>query len=56
MSEQDKRILINLICDRQTEMIVNDNAAYTSDYYQRLENLKAEIKDLGRRLKCKHVI
>lgn len=48
MNRQDKEILIDLICKKQTEMIVNDNASYTSEHYQKLESLKVKIKNLGK--------
>ena len=46
MRDEDKRILINLICNEQTDMIIKDKTAYESDYYMQLEKLKIKVKDL----------
>lgn len=46
MNKEDKRILIELICNKQTNMIIKDNDCYKSDKYKRLEKLKVKIKDM----------
>lgn len=45
LSHEEKRILIDLICHRQTRMIVKHPEIYTSDEYKKLEALKVKIKD-----------
>ena len=41
----DKMILIELICNKQTKMILNDPTSYDSSFYKKLEELKVKIKD-----------
>ena len=41
----DKMILIELICNKQTKMILNDPTSYDSSFYNKLEELKVKIKD-----------
>lgn len=45
ISKEDKKVLINLICKEQVEMIVKDSMLYESEYYNQLEKLKVDIKD-----------
>lgn len=45
-NKEEKRLLIELICDEQTNMIVEDNSLYGSNRYKLLEELKIKIKDL----------
>ncbi|WP_288682356.1 hypothetical protein [uncultured Eubacterium sp.] len=45
-SNIEKRIIIELICKEQTEMIVEDHSQYDSDRYKTLEELKVKIKDM----------
>ena len=47
MRDEDKRILINLICNEQTDMIIKDKSAYESEYYKQLEKIKIKVKDLS---------
>jgi len=46
VNTEDKKVLINLICKEQTEMIIGDCSLYSSDEYKKLEELKVKIKDL----------
>lgn len=46
LTEKEKRIIIELICEEQTHMIVKDHTKYSSDKYRKLENLKVKIKDI----------
>lgn len=46
MTKEEKRMLIELICDEQTHMIIKDHTKYNSDKYKRLEELKVKIKDM----------
>lgn len=46
MTKEDKKLLIELICNEQTKMIVNDHTKYESNRYKHLEELKVKIKDM----------
>ena len=46
LNKEERRLLIELICDKQTKMIVKDYNSYDSDKYKRLEVLKIKIKDM----------
>lgn len=46
-SKEEKKLLIELICNEQTHMIIKDHTRYESDKYKKLEKLKIKIKDLG---------
>lgn len=45
-SKEEKKIIIELICNEQTQMIVEDSSNYVSDRYKKLEEVKVKIKDL----------
>jgi len=45
LSKQEKRIIIELICNEQTHMIIKDSSKYSSSKYKELEKLKIKIKD-----------
>ena len=45
-SVNEKKLLIDLICKEQTEIIVEDHSQYDSDRYKALEELKVKIKDI----------
>ena len=44
--DTDKKVLLDLICNEQVHMIINDHNNYESDKYKRLERLKVLVKDL----------
>ena len=46
LNKEEKKMLIELICNEQTHMIIKDNTKYDSDKYKKLEELKVKIKDL----------
>ena len=46
MNKEDKKLLLELICNEQVHMIVKDNTKYESDKYKKLEELKVKIKDI----------
>ena len=46
MTENEKKLLVELICNEQTNMIVKDHTSYDSDKYKELEALKIKIKDM----------
>lgn len=43
---EEKRMLIELICNEQTHMISKYHRKYKSDKYNKLEKLKVKIKDM----------
>lgn len=45
LSNEERKILINLICNEQTHMIKKDHTKYESDEYKALEKLKVKIKN-----------
>ena len=46
MTENEKKLLVELICNEQTHMIIKDHTSYDSDKYKELEALKIKIKDM----------
>ena len=47
MNKEEKKLLLELICNEQIHMIIKDHSKYESDKYKKLEELKVKIKDLG---------
>ena len=45
LNKEEKKLLIELICNEQTHMIVKDQTKYDSDKDKKLEELKIKIKD-----------
>ena len=45
-NKEEKKLLIELICNEQTHMILKDHTKYESDKYKSLEELKVKIKDM----------
>lgn len=45
LTKDEKKMIIELICNEQTHMIVKDHTKYDSDKYKKLEELKVRIKD-----------
>lgn len=46
LTQADKKLLLDLICDEQVRMIVKDHNSYESEKYMRLERLKVLVKDM----------
>ena len=44
-TKEEKKLIIELICNEQTHMIIKDSSKYSSDKYKKLEELKVKIKD-----------
>ena len=44
--KEEKKLLMELICNEQIHMIIKDHTRYDSDKYKKLEELKIKIKDL----------
>lgn len=44
--KEEKKILLELICNEQIHMIFKDHTKYMSDKYKKLEELKVKIKDM----------
>ena len=47
MNKEEKKLLLELICNEQIHMIIKDHTKYDSDKYIKLEELKVKVKDLG---------
>ena len=45
LTKEEKKFLIDMICHKQTKMIVKDPTSYTSAFYRALEAVKIKIKD-----------
>ena len=46
MNTDDKKLLIQLICEKQTNMIVKNPMYFQTEEYIRLEELKVKIKNM----------
>lgn len=46
MTEREKDLIVELICNEQTHMIIKDHTNYDTDKYKELEVLKIKIKDM----------
>jgi hypothetical protein len=46
LSKEERKMIIELICNEQTHMIIKDHTKYDSDKYKKLEKLKVKIKDM----------
>ena len=45
LNKEEKKMIIELICNEQTHMIIKDHKKYDSDKYKKLEELKVKVKD-----------
>ena len=45
LNKEEKKLLIELICNEQTHMIVKDHTKYDYQKYKKIEELKVKIKD-----------
>ena len=45
-NNEEKKLLLELICNEQVHMIIKDHTKYESEKYVKLEELKVKIKDL----------
>lgn len=46
LNKEERKMIIELICNEQTHMIIKDHTKYDSDKYKKLEVLKIKIKDM----------
>ena len=46
-TKDDRKLLLELICNEQIHMIIKDNTKYLSDKYKKLEALKAKVNALN---------
>lgn len=44
LNKEEKKLIMELICNEQIYMIIKDHKKYESDKYKRLEELKVKIK------------
>ena len=45
LSNKERQLLLEIICEKQFHMIAKNNLSYASDKYNRLEKLKVKIND-----------
>lgn len=45
-NKEEKKLLIEAICNEQTKMIIHNHNLYDSPRYIKLESLKVKIKDM----------
>ena len=46
LNKEEKKLLLELICNEQVHMIIKDHTKYETDKYKKLEELKVKIKDM----------
>ena len=46
LTKEERRLLLEIICNEQVRMIVKDNGKYKSDKYKKLEELKIKVNSL----------
>ena len=46
LSKEEKKLLLELICNEQVHMIIKDHTKYESEKYKKLDELKVKIKDI----------
>jgi len=46
MTEREKNLIVELICNEQTHMIMKDHTRYDTEKYKELEALKIKIKNI----------
>ena len=56
INKEEKKLLIELICNEQTHMIIKHPDRYQSDLYKNLEKLKVKIKDMEGKIVTKFKI
>ena len=44
--KEEKKLLMELICNEQIHMIIKNHTRYDSDKYKKLEKLKVKVKDM----------
>jgi len=44
--DKNKKLLLELICDRQIALLLQDSTNYESAKYKQLEKLKVYVKDI----------
>lgn len=45
LSNKERQLLLEIICEKQFHMIAKNNLSYANDKYNRLEKLKVKIND-----------
>lgn len=51
-TKEDRKILLELICNEQVHMIIKDHTKYQSDKYKKLEELKIKVNALEVKKSC----
>lgn len=53
-TKEERKMLLELICNEQIHMIIKDNTKYLSDKYKKLEELKAKVNSMEIRKSCEN--
>lgn len=53
-TKEDRKMLLELICNEQILMIIKDNTKYLSEKYKKLEELKAKVNSLEVKKTCEN--
>ena len=51
-TKEERKLLLELICNEQVHMIIKDNTKYESDKYKKLEELKIKVNALEVKKTC----
>ena len=46
LTKEEKKLLLEVICNEQIHMVVKDRAKYESNRYKKLEELKVKMKNV----------
>ena len=53
-TKEDRKLLLELICNEQVHMIIKDNTKYESDKYKKLEELKIKVNAIKTNKSCEN--
>ena len=51
-TKEERKLLLELICNEQVHMIIKDHTKYQSDKYKKLEELKIKVNSLEVKKSC----
>ena len=52
LKNTEKSLLVELICNEQTQMLMRDKNAYNHEKYKNLELIKVKVKDMKQEPEC----
>lgn len=53
-TKEERKLLLELICNEQVHMIIKDNTKYESEKYKKLEELKIKVNALEVKKTCEN--